>query len=159
MPAASENPAGLPLRDITIVAIEQAVAMSFATRQLADLGARVIKIERPDGGDQLIAVLDGAAIANARVNSVADFLHHPQLVARNRWSAVGTPTGTARALAPPVIYHHSAPPPDGGGAGAGRAHRRRAHRAGTRPGGDRRPAPAGCGVTGRGYAGGSAPEH
>jgi itaconate CoA-transferase len=41
----------LPLRDITVVAIEQAVAAPFATRQLADLGARVIKIERPDGGD------------------------------------------------------------------------------------------------------------
>ena len=36
---------------MTVVAIEQAVAGPFATRQLADLGARVIKIERPDGGD------------------------------------------------------------------------------------------------------------
>src|SRR4029078_13570752 len=33
-----------------VVALEQAVAAPFATRQLADLGARVIKIERPDGG-------------------------------------------------------------------------------------------------------------
>jgi len=41
----------LPLKDITVVAIEQAVAAPFATRHLADLGARVIKIERPDGGD------------------------------------------------------------------------------------------------------------
>jgi crotonobetainyl-CoA:carnitine CoA-transferase CaiB-like acyl-CoA transferase len=41
----------LPLEGITVVAIEQAVAAPFATRQLADLGARVIKIERPDGGD------------------------------------------------------------------------------------------------------------
>ena len=40
-----------PLKDITVVALEQAVAAPFATRQLADLGARVIKIERPDGGD------------------------------------------------------------------------------------------------------------
>jgi itaconate CoA-transferase len=40
-----------PLHDVTVVAIEQAVAGPFATRQLADLGARVIKIERPDGGD------------------------------------------------------------------------------------------------------------
>jgi itaconate CoA-transferase len=41
----------LPLRGVTVVAIEQAVAAPFATRQLADAGARVIKIERPDGGD------------------------------------------------------------------------------------------------------------
>src|SRR5215470_8399518 len=41
----------LPLTGITVVAVEQAVAAPFATRQLADLGARVIKIERPDGGD------------------------------------------------------------------------------------------------------------
>ena len=40
-----------PLNGITVVTIEQAVAAPFATRQLADLGARVIKIERPDGGD------------------------------------------------------------------------------------------------------------
>ncbi|MGW1074188.1 CaiB/BaiF CoA transferase family protein [Streptomyces sp. NPDC002537] len=41
----------LPLHGITIVALEQAVAAPFATRQLADLGARVIKIERPGRGD------------------------------------------------------------------------------------------------------------
>ncbi|HEX4566851.1 MAG TPA: CaiB/BaiF CoA-transferase family protein [Vicinamibacterales bacterium] len=41
----------LPLDGVTIVSIEQAVAAPFATRQLADLGARIIKIERPDGGD------------------------------------------------------------------------------------------------------------
>jgi crotonobetainyl-CoA:carnitine CoA-transferase CaiB-like acyl-CoA transferase len=41
----------LPLKGVTVVAIEQAVAAPFATRQLADLGARVIKIERPGTGD------------------------------------------------------------------------------------------------------------
>jgi itaconate CoA-transferase len=41
----------LPLAGLTIVALEQAVAAPFATRQLADLGARVIKIERPGCGD------------------------------------------------------------------------------------------------------------
>ncbi|HEX3956156.1 MAG TPA: CaiB/BaiF CoA-transferase family protein [Trebonia sp.] len=41
----------LPLDGITVVSLEQAVAAPYATRQLADLGARVIKVERPDGGD------------------------------------------------------------------------------------------------------------
>jgi crotonobetainyl-CoA:carnitine CoA-transferase CaiB-like acyl-CoA transferase len=41
----------LPLEGITVVSVEQAVAAPFATRQLADLGARVIKVERVDGGD------------------------------------------------------------------------------------------------------------
>jgi crotonobetainyl-CoA:carnitine CoA-transferase CaiB-like acyl-CoA transferase len=40
-----------PLDGITVVALEQAVAAPFATRQLADLGARVIKVERPGAGD------------------------------------------------------------------------------------------------------------
>ncbi|WP_085208208.1 CaiB/BaiF CoA-transferase family protein [Streptomyces sp. Amel2xC10] len=40
-----------PLEGVTVVAVEQAVAAPFATRQLADLGARVIKVERIDGGD------------------------------------------------------------------------------------------------------------
>jgi hypothetical protein len=45
------TPAELPLEGITVVSLEQAIAAPFCTRQLADLGARVIKIERPDGGD------------------------------------------------------------------------------------------------------------
>ena len=41
----------LPLSGLTVVALEQAVTGPFCSRQFADLGARVIKIERPDGGD------------------------------------------------------------------------------------------------------------
>jgi len=40
-----------PLVDVTVVSVEQALAAPFATRQLADLGARVIKVERPGSGD------------------------------------------------------------------------------------------------------------
>ena len=56
-PAGSTRPADpapaptLPLAGIMVVALEQAVAVPFATRQLADLGARVIKVERPGTGD------------------------------------------------------------------------------------------------------------
>lgn len=41
--------ARLPLEGITVVAVEQAVAAPFCTARLADAGARVIKIERPEG--------------------------------------------------------------------------------------------------------------
>lgn len=41
----------LPLEGITVISLEQAVAAPFASRQLADLGARVVKVERPEVGD------------------------------------------------------------------------------------------------------------
>ncbi|MFC0527302.1 CaiB/BaiF CoA transferase family protein [Phytohabitans kaempferiae] len=40
-----------PLHGTLVVSMEQAVSAPYATRQLADLGARVVKVERPDGGD------------------------------------------------------------------------------------------------------------
>ncbi|MBK7655970.1 MAG: CoA transferase, partial [Betaproteobacteria bacterium] len=40
-----------PLQGITVVTLEHAIAAPFATRQLADLGARIIKVERPGVGD------------------------------------------------------------------------------------------------------------
>ena len=51
MTSQPEPAPALPLAGILVVALEHAVAVPFATRQLADLGARVIKVERPGGGD------------------------------------------------------------------------------------------------------------
>ena len=47
----STHRSALPLAGLRVVALEQAVAAPFCTRQLADLGADVVKVERPDGGD------------------------------------------------------------------------------------------------------------
>jgi len=41
----------LPFSGLRVVALEQAVSAPFCSRQFADLGADVVKIERPDGGD------------------------------------------------------------------------------------------------------------
>lgn len=51
MTARSAAEASGPLAGITIVAVEQAVSAPFCSRTLADLGARVIKVENPRGGD------------------------------------------------------------------------------------------------------------
>jgi crotonobetainyl-CoA:carnitine CoA-transferase CaiB-like acyl-CoA transferase len=46
-----KTPAVKPLDHVTVVSLEHAIAAPFCTRQLADLGARVIKVERPGLGD------------------------------------------------------------------------------------------------------------
>ena len=48
--------------------------------------------------DEAVAALDRARIASARLNTMADVLAHPQLVARDRWREVQTPAGPIRAL-------------------------------------------------------------
>ncbi len=51
---------------------------------------------------RIIEQLDAAQIANARMNTVQEFVEHPQLVARDRWREVASPVGPLRALLPPV---------------------------------------------------------
>lgn len=51
--------------------------------------------------EQLVARLDQAQIANARMNDMAGLWAHPQLQARGRWATVGTPAGEVPALLPP----------------------------------------------------------
>ena len=51
---------------------------------------------------EVVARLDGAQIANAAVNQVADLWSHPQLHARGRFTTIGSPAGPLRALLPPV---------------------------------------------------------
>jgi itaconate CoA-transferase len=51
--------------------------------------------------EDVLARLDAAQIANARMNTVQEFLDHPQLAARRRWRDVESPAGPIRALVPP----------------------------------------------------------
>ena len=50
---------------------------------------------------QVVARLDQAQIANARMNSMAEVWAHPQLKARGRWQSVASPAGDIPALLPP----------------------------------------------------------
>jgi itaconate CoA-transferase len=74
-----------PLDGITVVALEQVIAGPFATRQLAELGARVIKIERPEVGDasrsydSTVAGLSSHFVwVNRSKESLALDVKHPQ---------------------------------------------------------------------------------
>jgi itaconate CoA-transferase len=61
----------LPFHGLRVVALEQAVAAPFCSRQLADMGADVIKVERPDGGDfarSYDGALDGVSAYFAWLN-------------------------------------------------------------------------------------------
>ncbi len=51
--------------------------------------------------DEVVARLDAAEIANARLNDLGEFWRHRQLKARGRWAAVGSPAGDIDALKPP----------------------------------------------------------
>jgi itaconate CoA-transferase len=74
-----------PLRVEHRTALDAVIAASFAPLDRA----------------AVIARLEAAGIANARMNSVREFLDHPQLVARGRWTGIDSPAGPLRAMLPP----------------------------------------------------------
>jgi formyl-CoA transferase len=58
---------------------------------------------------ELVRRLDAAQIAHARMNTMADFVAHPQLSARDRWRDIDTPAGPVKSLVPPVTVGQEAP--------------------------------------------------
>ena len=58
---------------------------------------------------QVVEKLDAAQIANARMNTVDEFLQHPQLVERGKWQDVASPAGPLRALVPPFGFDDMEP--------------------------------------------------
>ncbi len=84
-----------------------AVDTRFAdnTSRCAHIGELTTVIEQAFAGlsaGEVVDRLDGAGIANARLNTVGEFLKHPSLSARERWREVGTPAGVVPALVPPA---------------------------------------------------------
>ena len=58
---------------------------------------------------EVVARLDAAGIANARLGSIGQFVDHPQLTARERWREIDSPAGPLRALLPPIEMADVAP--------------------------------------------------
>ncbi|MFO1415394.1 MAG: CaiB/BaiF CoA-transferase family protein [Burkholderiales bacterium] len=75
----------------------------------AELRAIIVAAFAPLTADEVIARLDAAQIANARVNTMAEVWAHPQLAARRRWCEIGTPAGTVPALLPPGSWEAGPP--------------------------------------------------
>jgi itaconate CoA-transferase len=65
------------------------------------LRAIILDVFRTLTAAEVVARLDAAQIANARVNTMDDVWVHPQLEARQRWTTVATPVGGVPALQPP----------------------------------------------------------
>jgi itaconate CoA-transferase len=67
-----------------------------------DLRAIIEGVFQSSTANSIVEQLDAAQIANARMNTVQEFVDHPQLAARDRWREVSSPVGPLRALTPPV---------------------------------------------------------
>jgi itaconate CoA-transferase len=67
-----------------------------------DLRTIIEDVFQGSTADEIVEQLDAAQIANARMNTVQEFVDHPQLTARERWREVSSPVGPLRALIPPV---------------------------------------------------------
>ena len=63
--------------------------------------AEIEKVFSQLKASEILARLDKADIANARLNSMQEFWDHPQLDARDRWREVGSPAGPLDAMKPP----------------------------------------------------------
>jgi itaconate CoA-transferase len=74
-----------------------------------ELDALITAAFAAHSADEVLARLDAAQIANARMNTVQEFLDHPQLAARDRWRMVDSSVGPVRALMPPFGFADAEP--------------------------------------------------
>ena len=89
------------LRRPELAADERFSSNPRRTAQRDALRAIIVEAFAAMTADQVIARLDEAQIANARMNDMHDVWRHAQLEARKRWTVVSTPAGSIPALLPP----------------------------------------------------------
>jgi itaconate CoA-transferase len=68
----------------------------------AAMDSAILEVFRNLTSAEAIERLNRAGIANARINSISQFIDHPQLASRNAWREVDSPVGPLPALIPPV---------------------------------------------------------
>jgi len=76
---------------------------SLRNQNRTELESIILAVFASLSASEVIQRLDGAAIANARMNNMADLWAHPQLQARKRWTQVDSPVGPLPALLPPGL--------------------------------------------------------
>ena len=76
---------------------------SLRNQNRTDLESIILSVFATLTASEVIQRLDDAAIANARMNHMADLWAHPQLQARKRWTQVDSPAGPLPALLPPGL--------------------------------------------------------
>ena len=86
-------------RDARFAGNPKRVAARVALRQI------VVDAFQPLTAAEVVARLEAAQIANARVNTMDDVWEHPQLKARGRWCEVGSPAGMLPAMLPPGTWN------------------------------------------------------
>jgi len=89
------------LRQDTLATDERFASNSRRTANRTALRSIIVDSFASLSADEVIARLDGAQIANARMNDMQAVWAHPQLQARQRWTEVQTPAGPVPALLPP----------------------------------------------------------
>jgi crotonobetainyl-CoA:carnitine CoA-transferase CaiB-like acyl-CoA transferase len=90
------------LGDPSLAGDERFVGNTQRVRHRDELQAVVEAVFRELGSDEVVARLEAAAIANARLRGVDELYEHPQLRSRRRWREIDSPAGPLTALLPPV---------------------------------------------------------
>jgi itaconate CoA-transferase len=94
----------LVLEQPALAADERFASNSARVAHREAMDASIAAAFAPLTAAAVVRRLDAADIACARMNGMADFLEHPQLVSRDRWRSVDSPVGPLRALVPPFTF-------------------------------------------------------
>jgi crotonobetainyl-CoA:carnitine CoA-transferase CaiB-like acyl-CoA transferase len=89
------------LQDAALAVDERFASNARRNENRHALEAIILEVFGQLGAEQVVARLEQAQIANARMNDMAGVWSHPQLQARGRWQTVGSPGGDIPALLPP----------------------------------------------------------